>query len=69
MKVDVDLLRDDLPAVSSKLLSLQNGIDFLGGDLADVLTGVKRAGSSSAVARTVILAAESEDATVQVEAT
>jgi hypothetical protein len=68
MQADIDLLRDDLPAISSKLLSLQNGIEFVGGDLTGVLSDVGRAGADSSVARAFIMTAESEVATLQADA-
>jgi hypothetical protein len=67
MKADVDLVVTELPLLDGKLQSLQNGIDFVRGDIAQVIEDVRKAGSGSAIARAYIMAAETELATLGAE--
>lgn len=60
MKADVDLAIAELPAVGAKLQTIQNGIDFIGGDIGEVLNDVAKAGGGSIIARAYIMTAQHE---------
>lgn len=56
IQADLDLLRHDVPVVTGTLLSLQSGLQFLGGDTTEVVADVNRA-SGSHIAKAFLLAA------------
>jgi hypothetical protein len=68
MQADVDLLRHDIPNLSSTLSSLQNALDFLGGDITEVVADVGNVTTHSSVARAFILTAGQQLAALRTDA-
>jgi hypothetical protein len=57
---DLDLLRHEVPTISSTLLSLQSGLEFLGGDTTEVVADVAKAEGGSPIARAYVITAKHE---------
>lgn len=67
VKADVDLLSHDVPSVSKSLLSVQAGLEFLGGDTSEVVKDVAKAPGSS-IGRAWLIAANQELAVLTTDA-
>ncbi len=51
-----------------RVQAMQNGINFASGDISEVLEGVGRAGSGSAIVKAHVMTAETELTTLRADA-